>query len=153
MSTRQDKPSSELEALHTISGALYHQFGAYQAVEAALAAPTLRAAGQPGRSTDTPDPVHQIVVSMSDYDETCALITEALGLVRIIQSRYNRVRQHHPDIARDADATIKASRCTGKVDATCTANWVVSPNEDNKYAGLCWKCIKRLQRAEQAATG
>lgn len=137
---RVTQPEIELQAIADIATWLAHQWPAIEATYAALAAPTIRAAGNPTRHNNTPDPTPNIVASLTPYSETREAITGALTQMRWLQTRARNILRHHPDIAADATATIRAMRCSGEIDPTCTRNAV--------RAGLCWRCYRAHRRGE-----
>lgn len=144
---RQPRPVTEAQACADIAAWLAHVWPAYEATEAALAQPTIRASADPTRSGDTPDPTHAIVASLEHHDETREGLGGALAQLRWVQSRVRRVLRDHPDIARDAQATLAALRCSGEIDPTCTRNAVKT--------GLCDPCYtkkRRRIRAERQAS-
>lgn len=149
MTVQKRQPSREeveLQAIIDVAQQLLHRWSSYVAAEAALAAPTMRAAGGGnGRSSDVPDPTYAIVASLDRYTETREAIPGTLGQLRWIQSRMQTALLHHPDIARDRDDFARANRCSGEVDATCNG-----PREPGRT--LCAKCRKRRQR-ERARGG
>jgi hypothetical protein len=140
---RTTRQQTELTAIAQIATTLQHQWHATEAVLAAQAAPTMRAAGSSsgGRSSDIPDPTYAIVATFTPRDELIEAISAALVQMRWIQTTTQRLLKQHPDTATQADSTARALRCDGTIDPTCTRNAVRN--------GLCWTCIKRTQRAEQ----
>lgn len=131
---RQPRPVTEAQACADIAAWLAHVWPAYAATEAAIAHPTIRASADPTRSGDTPDPTHAIVASLEHHAETREGLAGALAQLRWVQSRVRRVLREHPDIASEADATVRALRCSGEIDPTCTRNAV--------RTGLCWRCYR-----------
>jgi hypothetical protein len=142
-------PRKQLEAIAQLATAASVGFDAYQATEAALGAPTMRSASLDGRvtSSDISDPVGAQAVSHQRFMDTCSVIHEAFGLLREIQRRFSSVRTDHPDVAAHIDAAVRAARCDGSVDPTCTRNAV----KNYHGAHLCYACIKRDQRARLAS--
>lgn len=132
-------PERQLAAVADMASVLAHQWSAYEATCAALAPPTIAAAGEPGRSGNTPNPTATIALGHEQYDDTREAVHAWLEQGRWLTSRVTGTLREHHDLARDADATLKALRCDGTVDPTCTRNAV--------KGGLCHACIKRRQRA------
>lgn len=141
-------PRRTLEAITQLAQAATAGWPAYEATSAALAPTTITSSTGDHRSTDTPDPIHHLAVTHERYYETVAEITEAFGLLRDIQRRMTDVRKQDPATARAIDSAITAARCSGAVDPLCTNNSVRDTGEN---AGLCWRCIKRKQRDNDAA--
>jgi hypothetical protein len=138
---RTTRQQTELTAIAQIATTLQHQWHATEAVLAAQAAPTMRAAGSSngGRGSDVPDPTYAIVATFEPHDELCEAIDAALVQMRWIQAYAQRLLKQHPDTAADADAIARALRCDGSVDPTCVRNAVTT--------GLCWACYQRKRRA------
>lgn len=135
-------PRRALLAIAELATAAAAAWPTYEQTEALLGQPTMAstpASTGGGRSSDTPDPVLGIVLSHQRYSATAETIEYALHLMRDIQRTQAHVRKQHPAHAREHDATLKAARCDGSVVEDCTNNAV--------RAGLCWRCIKRQQRA------
>lgn len=136
-------PATMLRAASTLAGSLAARWTMYEEVEAWLARPLVAAAGGGGRSTDVPDPTHDIATSHERYFELAAEVTETLGHLRALQRRMDKVLANHPHIASVIESETKAARCSGEVDPMCVNNAVRFTGDS---AGLCWKCIKRKQR-------
>jgi hypothetical protein len=142
-------PVRKLTAAADLARAMSVGWPAYEAVEAMLAIPTMRSAGGAGTTGgDVSRPVEAQALSHQHYDETVALVDEALGLLRMVQTRMARINRQQPELARDLDAAAKALRCTGTVgdDPTCTRNAVRNITHRGTPEPTCWACIKRAQR-------
>lgn len=137
-------PTDQLAAIADLAAAALTGWPAYEATEAALANSLIPSAGAGTHGGDVADPVAAIAMSHERYYETSAAIAEALGLLRDIQKRMASVRRNHADTHDEIESAVRAARCDGSVDPTCTTLAV--------KAGLCWKCIKRKQR-DDATTG
>jgi 5-methylcytosine-specific restriction endonuclease McrA len=143
---------AELEAIAQIAAQAAHTWNAYVSVEAALAAPTLKAAGGNGdtvHSSDVPDPTWAIVASLgvgeiTGIEETREAIGGALTQMRYIQRLMGAKLRQHPDVASESEAIAKALRCDGSVDPTCTRNAV--------RGGKCWACYQKLRRERDNGT-
>lgn len=131
---------AQLEAIRDLAARMAVGWAAYEATEAALAAPTMRAAGDNTRSGDVPDPVHAIAVSLEPHAETAAEIIEALGHLIAANRRLTHVRHHHSDIARRVDAAVRAARCSGY------GEWLTLCNGNAVKGGLCSRCLKARWR-------
>lgn len=146
-------PQRTCTAIVGLAESLEAHWSTYQATEAALAPALLNAAASApgGRSSDYSDPTAnrgtaltaelKVVdkrITVQSYPDTCYAVDQALKWLRLAQQRQATVRKQHPDVARQADATLRALRCDGSIDPLCTANAVKD--------GKCWKCIKRRQR-------
>lgn len=70
---------------------------------------------------DICDPVYAGAIANERWTETCAEITEALGILRRVEQRVAGVSTQHPETARILDAAARAARCA---DPTCDANAV-----------------------------
>lgn len=120
----------------------------YEQVEAALLPAPLRGTsydGAGGHGSTIPDPTGELATQLTASGHgghSLADTTDALEAIlvqaRWAQSRVNTRLRQHPDLARDADATVRALRCDGSVDPTCTRNAV--------KGGICHACIKARQR-------
>lgn len=133
-------PAADLEAIAELARAAATGWPTYESTSAALGNSTIPSAGSGTHGGDIPDPVAANAISHQRYYETAALIAEALGITREIQRRMSAIRRQHPETARDIDAAIKAARCDGSIDPTCTDNAV--------RRGLCWSCYQKQRRAE-----
>ena len=124
----------------------------YEQVEAALLPAPLRGTsydGAGGHGSTIPDPTGELATQLTASGHgghSLADTTDALEAIlvqaRWAQSRVNTRLRQHPDLARDADATVRALRCDGSVDPTCTRNAVRS--------GICWACYQRKRRGATA---
>lgn len=131
-------PERELTAVADMASVLAHQWSAYEATCAALAPPTITAAGEPGRSGNVPDPTAAIALGHDQYDDVRDAVHAWMEQGRWITARVTGIIREHHDLARDAEATLKAIRCDGTIDPTCTRNAV--------RRGLCWACYVRDRR-------
>lgn len=135
-------PQHLLRGIRDIAETLNVAYPQIEAVDAYMAAPTLRAAGGgSGRSSDVPDPVFAIVDSLTPHDEWCIGLQEAHDALRNLQRIAYARLQEHPDVARQADDMKRRFRCSG--DPLCT-RW--AERMHGKWAGLCATCIRREQR-------
>lgn len=141
-------PAEQLQALAELATAASVGWPAYESTEAALSVSTISNGGGDGRSSDVPDPVYSVAASHERYNETAALVAEALGVAREIQRRMSGVRRQSPEVARAVDAAVRAARCDGSVDPTCARNAV----RTIRGRSLCWSCI-RIERAEHQDRG
>ena len=150
-------PHRTITAIIGIAEQLSAHLGAHMGVELALASDLLRAGSLSGggRSSDVPDPTGTLATTLtsrghqrdttSSWPEFCEDAERALLILRRMQTRQAACIRQDPDTARDADATARALRCDGSVDPLCLNNAV--------KGGLCWKCIKRRQRAGYETSG
>lgn len=152
MTTVDRTPRRQLDAVAAIAAQLGHQWDAYLATVAALAPPLLRAAGRdPGRGSGHADPTVTLVLARDHHDEILEAIDAWLAQGRWIQDRMRAPLGAEGPGARDAELDRSRLRCSGAVDPTCIRYAVVSNSPGNKWAGLCWTCIKRAQRSVQDA--
>lgn len=133
-------PRNQLHAIAELATAAATGWPTYQTTSAALANSTIPNAGGGTQGGDISDPTYAAILSHERYGETTALIAEAIGIMRDVQRRMASIRRQHPETARDIDAAIRAARCDGSVDPTCTDNAV--------RKGLCWSCYQKQRRAE-----
>lgn len=82
---------------------------------------------------DTPDPTIAGVYANQRLAEVCNQISEALGILKIVEGAVTGVMQHHPETARQVDAAIRAARCS---DALCTDNAHDSRGLCSRHLGL-----------------
>jgi hypothetical protein len=146
-------PAGKLRAIASLAEALADGWPTYEGTEAILGAPTIGGRGE-GRGAGVSDPTAGVVATHVAYWACVDDITDALLKLRFVQQRMNAVRRHHTDLAQRIDEELRAARCSGAVDPLCTN---LSVRDTGKHAGLCWRCIKRLQRSElledEGATG
>jgi hypothetical protein len=138
-------PERTLRAVADLAARLAVEWAAYETVEANLAVPTIAAAaGQSGRGSDVPDPVHSVAWSHVRYRDTCDLIASAHEALVSAARTMGSVRHHHSDIAVEHDRMIRALRCSPEIDPLCT--------ELAARAGLCWKHynLRRIHGADEA---
>ena len=137
----------QLEAIAELAQALAVGWPQYESTEAALGASSIPAGGGGVHGGDMADPVYAAMLSHERYSGNCRQISDVLMLLRDVQGSVSGVRRHQPELAREVDAARAAARCDGSVDPTCTDNAV----RTIEGHALCWKCIKRQQRAEEKA--
>jgi hypothetical protein len=104
----------------------------------------MKAAGEGSHGGDTPDPVAGQAFSHVRYHTTVDELHTALMYLRSAQRTINRIRKHQPELAREFDAAVKAARCSGQWDPTCTRNAVRD--------GLCWACYQARRAARPTDT-
>lgn len=142
----------QLAAVASIAEQLAHQWPAYLATVAAMSPPLLRAAGRDtGRGSGHADPTPTLALSLDHHDELVEAVGAWLAQGRWIQDRMRAPLGAEGPGAREAEADLSRLRCSGAVDPTCTRLAVVSNAPGNKWAGLCWACIKRGQRGSVQA--
>lgn len=141
-------PQRTLKAIAALAESAAVGWSSYESTEAALAASTIPGKGD-GRGADVSDPTSSIASSHERYYGTVELADQALALLRTMQRTMRDIRKQHPETARQVDAALKASRCSGDEDPFCVNLSVAGPK--SQYAGLCHKCIKRRQRAADEA--
>ena len=137
-----------MSAIIGVAESIAANWAMYEQVEAGLLPSPLHGTsydGAGGHSSTIPDPTGQLATQLTSSGHgihNLADTTDALNAVlvqlRWAQSRVNTLIRQHPDLARDADATVRALRCDGSVDPTCTRNAV--------KGGICHACIKARQR-------
>lgn len=143
-------PRNQLAAIYDLAGDAYAGWRRYEELSAALALPALRSASLDGKvsSSEVSRPVEAIAESHGDWNETCALIAEGLGILREITRRMTAAKGKTTDVKSE----VRAARCDGVVgeDPTCTNLAVRWPSGDNgeKHAS-CWTCISRARRREE----
>lgn len=138
----------QLAAVAFIAEQLAHQWPAYMSTVAAMAPPLLRAAGRdPGRASGHADPTPTLALAHDHHDEIVEAVGAWLAQGRWIQDHMRSPLGAEGPGAREAEADMSRGRCSGAIDPTCTRQAVVSNAAGNKWAGLCWACIKRSQRA------
>lgn len=150
-----------MSAIIGVAESIAANWAMYEQVEAGLLPSPLHGTsydGAGGHSSTIPDPTGQLATQLCKTEpgqiHNLADTTDALNAVltqlRWAQSRVNTLIRQHPDLARDADATVRALRCDGSVDPTCTRNAV--------RGGVCWACYQRKRRsvthmAQQSVVG
>lgn len=138
------EPAARLRTLARLAQALADDWPVYEATEADLAIPaTAAAGGGTGRSSSIPDPTLAVVASHERYYENVGAITEANGLMRMLQRSMTDVIRQNRHTAETVAAAIRNARCSGEIDPTCTDNAVRD--------GLCWRCYNRRRRHGTAA--
>lgn len=137
-----------LSAVIGVAESIAANWAMYEQVEAGLLPSPLHGTsydGAGGHSSTVPDPTGQLATQLTgsghgihNLADTTDALNAVLTQLRWAQSRVNTLIRQHPDLARDADATVRALRCDGSVDPTCTRNAV--------KGGICHACIKARQR-------
>lgn len=132
-------PERQARTAGDIAARIAHQWPAIEATLAALAPPTMQAAGSnPGRGSGHADPTVNVALAHDTHDELTEAITAALAQWQWIEQQAHRIMRQHPDLAREADATLKAIRCD---DPLCTDNAV--------RRGKCWPHYRTLLELER----
>ena len=137
-----------LTAVIGVAESIAANWAMYEQVEAGLLPSPLHGTsydGAGGRSSTIPDPTGSLATQLTssghgihNLADTTDALNAVLTQLRWAQTRVNTLIRQHPDLARDADATVRALRCDGSVDPTCTRNAV--------KGGICHACIKARQR-------
>ena len=138
-----------LTAILGVAESIAANWAMYEQVEAGLLPSPLHGTsydGAGGHSSTIPDPTGQLATLLTssghgihNLADTADCLEAVLTQLRWAQTRVNTLIRQHPDLARDADATVRALRCDGSVDPTCTRNAVRS--------GICWACYQRKRRS------
>lgn len=137
-----------LTAVIGVAESIAANWAMYEQVEAGLLPSPLHGTsydGAGGHSSTIPDPTGSLATQLTssghgihNLADTTDALNAVLTQLRWAQTRVNTLIRQHPDLARDADATVRALRCDGSVDPTCTRNAV--------KGGICHACIKARQR-------
>ena len=137
-----------LTAILGVAESIAANWAMYEQVEAGLLPSPLHGTsydGAGGHSSTIPDPTGSLATQLTstghgihNLADTVDALDAVLTQLRWAQTRVNTLIRQHPDLARDADATVRALRCDGSVDPTCTRNAV--------KGGICWGCMKARQR-------
>ncbi len=137
-----------LSAVIGVAESIAANWAMYEQVEAELLPSPLHGTsydGAGGHSSTIPDPTGSLATQLTssghgihNLADTTDALNAVLTQLRWAQTRVNTLIRQHPDLARDADATVRALRCDGSVDPTCTRNAV--------KGGICHACIKARQR-------
>lgn len=137
-----------MSAIIGVAESIAANWAMYEQVEAGLLPSPLHGTsydGAGGHSSSVPDPTGSLASQLTasghgihNLADTVAYLDDVLRDLRAAQTRVNTLIRQHPDLARDADATVRALRCDGSVDPTCTRNAV--------KGGICHACIKARQR-------
>lgn len=138
-----------LTAVIGVAESIAANWAMYEQVEAGLLPSPLHGTsydGAGGHSSTIPDPTGSLATQLTssghgihNLADTTDALNAVLTQLRWAQTRVNTLIRQHPDLARDATATISALRCDGSVDPTCTRNAVRS--------GICWACYARKRRS------
>ena len=141
-----------MSAIIGVAESIAANWAMYEQVEAGLLPSPLHGTsydGAGGHSSSVPDPTGSLATQLTasghgihNLADTTDALNAVLTQLRWAQSRVNTLIRQHPDLARDADATVRALRCDGSVDPTCTRNAVRS--------GICWACYQRKRRGAAA---
>lgn len=133
-------PERQARTAADIAARVAHQWTAIEATLAALAPATMQAAGSnPGRGSGHADPTVGVALANDTHTELCEAISAALVQWQWIEQQTHRVMRQHPDLAREADATLKALRCD---DPLCTDNAV--------RRGKCWPHYRLMLELERS---
>lgn len=137
-----------MSAIIGVAESIAANWAMYEQVEAGLLPSPLHGTsydGAGGHSSTIPDPTGSLATQLTssghgihNLADTTDCLEAVLAQLRWAQTRVNTLIRQHPDLARDADATVRALRCDGSVDPTCTRNAV--------KGGICHACIKARQR-------